>query len=229
MTGGSPGVALRAPSHPVARALLAALGPGDAIVAPSANRYQSLSPTRAEHVVASLAGSRPPHPRRGAVPERHRVDRRRRSRRAPRAPSGRALDPSAPRGRAFVAICTASRPPRSPSARRRDKTRGTTRRGRRSCSRAIARPRSARAAELTERGERVCVVLFGESLRHDERDPHAPIHVLPATPDAAGSALYALLYELDRQKYAFILAEPPPDAPGWEAIADRLKRASIAR
>ena len=86
----------------------------------------------------------------------------------------------------------------------------------------------ARAHELTERGERVGVVVFGDSLRHDEVDPRAPIHVLPANPEAAGAALFALLYELDRQKYALILVEPPPDAPGWEAIADRIARASVA-
>jgi len=84
------------------------------------------------------------------------------------------------------------------------------------------------ARSLADRGERVSVVLFGDSLRQDEQDPHAPIHVLPGDPEAAGAALFALLYELDRQKYALILVEPPPDAPGWEAIADRIARASSA-
>ena len=44
--------ALRVPSHPVAHALLEAFG--DGIVAPSANRFGRLSPTRAEHVRAEL-------------------------------------------------------------------------------------------------------------------------------------------------------------------------------
>lgn len=52
ITGGQATVALRVPSHPVARALLAALGSG--IVAPSANRYGHISPTSAAHVRAEF-------------------------------------------------------------------------------------------------------------------------------------------------------------------------------
>jgi L-threonylcarbamoyladenylate synthase len=47
-------VALRAPSHPVARALIAAAGVP--LVAPSANRSGHVSPTRAAHVLADLDG-----------------------------------------------------------------------------------------------------------------------------------------------------------------------------
>ena len=56
--GGEPTVGLRCPSHPVALALLRAfarLG-GHGIAAPSANRFGRVSPTRAEHVAADLAG-----------------------------------------------------------------------------------------------------------------------------------------------------------------------------
>jgi L-threonylcarbamoyladenylate synthase len=52
VSGGGPSVAIRAPSHPIARAVLAALG--EPIAAPSANRYQGLSPTSASHVVQEL-------------------------------------------------------------------------------------------------------------------------------------------------------------------------------
>jgi len=48
VTGGQDTVALRVPSHPVARLLLEAFGGG--IAAPSANRYGRVSPTRAAHV-----------------------------------------------------------------------------------------------------------------------------------------------------------------------------------
>jgi L-threonylcarbamoyladenylate synthase len=47
-------IAVRAPDHPVARALLDAFG--KPIVAPSANRSGHVSPTTAEHVEADLAG-----------------------------------------------------------------------------------------------------------------------------------------------------------------------------
>ena len=58
VTGGQDTVGLRVPSHPVARALLAAFaGP---IAAPSANRYGRVSPTSATHVRAEF-GATVPH------------------------------------------------------------------------------------------------------------------------------------------------------------------------
>jgi len=52
VTGGQETVALRVPRHLVAHELLEAFG--DGIVAPSANRFGRLSPTRADHVRAEL-------------------------------------------------------------------------------------------------------------------------------------------------------------------------------
>lgn len=54
ITGGRDTVGLRVPAHPVARALLSAVG--DGVAAPSANRYGHVSPTLAEHVLADLDG-----------------------------------------------------------------------------------------------------------------------------------------------------------------------------
>ena len=56
-TAGLDTVAIRAPSHPVAQALIRATG--RPIAAPSANRSGEVSPTRAEHVAQSL-GARAP-------------------------------------------------------------------------------------------------------------------------------------------------------------------------
>lgn len=53
VTAGLPTVALRVPAHPVARALLAALG--RPLAAPSANASGRLSPTRAAHVELPVA------------------------------------------------------------------------------------------------------------------------------------------------------------------------------
>jgi len=53
VTAGGATVALRAPAHPVARALLAACA--CPLAAPSANRSGSVSPTRAAHVAVDLA------------------------------------------------------------------------------------------------------------------------------------------------------------------------------
>ncbi|HEX5754299.1 MAG TPA: L-threonylcarbamoyladenylate synthase [Archangium sp.] len=52
VTGGQDTVALRVPNHPVALAVLDALGGG--VAAPSANRFGRVSPTSAEHVRADL-------------------------------------------------------------------------------------------------------------------------------------------------------------------------------
>ncbi|HZI03798.1 MAG TPA: L-threonylcarbamoyladenylate synthase [Archangium sp.] len=52
VTGGQDTVALRVPGHPVALAVLEALGGG--VAAPSANRFGRVSPTTAEHVRADL-------------------------------------------------------------------------------------------------------------------------------------------------------------------------------
>lgn len=57
VTAGLATIALRCPAHPVMRALLAESGLP--LAAPSANRSGAVSPTRAEHVAASLGGAVP--------------------------------------------------------------------------------------------------------------------------------------------------------------------------
>ncbi len=52
VTAGLPTVGVRMPSHPVARALIAATG--EPLAAPSANPFGALSPTRASHVFDAL-------------------------------------------------------------------------------------------------------------------------------------------------------------------------------
>ncbi len=54
VTSGLPSVALRVPAHPVACALLEAVG--EPVAAPSANPFGRLSPTTAAHVQAGLSG-----------------------------------------------------------------------------------------------------------------------------------------------------------------------------
>jgi len=56
-TAGLGSIAVRIPAHPVAQALLAAVG--QPLAAPSANRFGRISPTTAAHVAASL-GDRAP-------------------------------------------------------------------------------------------------------------------------------------------------------------------------
>jgi L-threonylcarbamoyladenylate synthase len=54
VTSGLDTVAVRAPAHPVAAALLEAVGAP--VAAPSANRFGHISPTNADHVLADLVG-----------------------------------------------------------------------------------------------------------------------------------------------------------------------------
>jgi L-threonylcarbamoyladenylate synthase len=54
VSAGLPTLALRCPAHPAMRAVLAALGAP--LAAPSANRSGFVSPTRADHVLATLDG-----------------------------------------------------------------------------------------------------------------------------------------------------------------------------
>ncbi len=225
VTGGGDAVALRAPSHPVARALLAEVG--EAIVAPSANRYQSISPTRAEHVMTSLGPTQPDLLVLDAGPcpsgiESTVVDVREGNARVLRPgalsiPALRAVAPSlqfthievqGDDARVSPGQGTRHYAPTTPLVIEKDRASALL-----------------RASELESAGERTAVILFEEPIRNDERESGA-VHVLPRGPEAAGAALYALLYELDRQKYARIFVEPPPAEPGWEAIRDRLRRAA---
>ena len=54
VTGGQDTVGVRVPSHPVAQDLLRSVG--EAIAAPSANRFGRISPTLAQHVFEDLDG-----------------------------------------------------------------------------------------------------------------------------------------------------------------------------
>lgn len=53
VTAGLPTIALRCPAHPLMRALLGTVAP---LAAPSANRSGAVSPTNADHVLATLEG-----------------------------------------------------------------------------------------------------------------------------------------------------------------------------
>ncbi|HSQ64846.1 MAG TPA: L-threonylcarbamoyladenylate synthase [Polyangiaceae bacterium] len=223
-TGGGDTVALRAPSHPVARALIAEVG--EPIVAPSANRYQSLSPTRAEHVLAAfgdqdlliLDGGPCPSGIESTVVdacgEEPRVLR-------PGALSLEALRAVVP-SLAFVPMTAGPDSARtSPGMDARHYAPRTPL--------VLAKDRAAaldRARALVASGESIAVVLIGDPLLAREPDPGAPIHVLPGSPESAGAALYALLYELDEEKLARVVVQAPPAEPGWEAVADRLRRAA---
>jgi len=225
-------VALRAPDHPLALALLRAFdGP---VAAPSANRSTRVSPTTARHVreelgdavdlildggpcavgiestVLDLTTAPPRILRPGAVTAAHlapvigRVD-------APdiaTAIEARATSP----GQHAVHYA-----PRA-AAHRFD---------------AADLPRIL--AHLKLHADRAWALLL---LGHREgvarafaaagRGPDVPrvIMEMPATPDAYAQRLYATLRDLDRRNVETIYVEFPPAGPEWAALRDRLRRAT---
>ena len=212
ITAGGDSVALRAPSHPVARALLAALG--EPIVAPSANRYQSLSPTRAEHVVSQFEGAEwlliDAGPCAAGI-ESTVVD--------VRPPVARVLRPGSVTLEALRAVLGAvDFAPGQVIASGAIASPGMD--ARHYSPRARLEVATSRAAAIARAEAGAALVLFGEGGPVDA-------HRLPADPHDAGSALYALLHALDAAAVATIVVEPPPARPGWEAVSDRLARASV--
>jgi L-threonylcarbamoyladenylate synthase len=217
VTGGQDTVALRAPAHPVARALLAAFGGG--IAAPSANRYGRISPTRAAHVreelgdavalvldggdcavglestIVACLGGKVTLLRPGAVSRSQLADVvgtvSDADAAAPRAP-GRLRSHYAPRTPLMVLAEPALR---------------------------------AEAKRAVGAGERIAVMA-----RHPApaASPLLDWRRMPERPADYGRALYATLRALDAAGAARILAEAVPAGEPWAAIADRLARAAAA-
>jgi L-threonylcarbamoyladenylate synthase len=216
VTGGQDSVGLRVPSHPVARALLAAFGGG--IAAPSANRFGRISPTQAAHVAGDLGDAvalildggacevgiestivaltdgiatllRP-----GAIGERelaHVLGR------APRAP-----DRSAPRASGTLASHYAPK------------------------TAAMLVPTDALHAEidqLVDRDEDVAVLARAVGRPDDFSGMWI---AAPAGAAAYAHDLYANLRALDAANADVILIEAPPPDDAWLAVRDRLVHAT---
>jgi L-threonylcarbamoyladenylate synthase len=220
VTGGGDTVALRAPSHPVARCLLQAVG--EPIAAPSANRYQSISPTLAAHVVKSLGEAVDVVLDGGPCPggiESTVVDVS-----SPRArvlrPGGITLSalrrvstdvvagaivPGDDEPRASPGMGAKHYAPRVPLELARD------------------RPQAIRAALEHARDGTVGLLLRGGPAVSHER---VLCRVLPT--DAAGYArqLFATMHELEDANAAFLVVEAVPADDAWTAVADRLARAA---
>ena len=230
VTAGLPGVGVRVPSHPVARALIARAGVP--IAAPSANPFTRVSPTTAAHVaremgstvplildggptdvgiestVLDVTGARPVLLRPGGV-SREAIERVA----GPidvlaHAPAGDDPRPSpglierhyAPRARLVRLEST------HPSA--------------------IAR----QLADAAPAGNRVAILWRQGSVLPREVDYAGPAPLLVALPsDAQGYAreLYAALHRIDVAQCEVALVEPPPAEPSWEAVSDRLRRAGL--
>ena len=216
VTGGQATVALRVPAHPVARSLLAAFG--DGIAAPSANRYGHVSPTRAEHVreefgtelqwlldggdcdvgLESTIVDCSSEPQRLLRPGSITLQQL------------REVVPDIEAG-------AAAGSPRVPGSAAAHYAPGTT---------LVVVPDAALedgAARLLDAGQRVAVLA-----RRAARRPLPGCDWLQAGADAArfGHDLYASLRALDRLGAARLLVQAVPDGDAWDAVRDRLRRAS---
>jgi L-threonylcarbamoyladenylate synthase len=204
VTGGLDSIAIRAPAHPVARALLEALG--EPIVAPSANRHQTISPTTAAHVAVSL-GDADVLVLDGGACERGiestvldvRVYPARILRPGPIGLDAlRAADIAAEMG---SEAATEGAPRRSPGM--------------------SLRHYAPRATLLTASSD---AELERFALLHK-----AAVLELSDDPERAAHDLYARLFELDDAGAAFVVVKMPPDTEAWRAVRDRLQRASTRK
>lgn len=215
VTGGQATVALRAPAHTVAQALLAAFGGG--IAAPSANRYGHISPTRAAHVVAELGdrvalvldgGDCPIGLEStivGCTEEGLTLLR----------PGGIPASRIAAIGGPLLAPGAAA--PRVPGSERAHYAPRTP-------LRLVTPGALHHAVQMAlAAGERIAV------LAQSPPPPEAAgclWRQLGPEPQSYARRLYATLRELDEAWVTRILVEGVPDAEPWAAIADRLRRAA---
>ena len=211
VTGGQDSVGLRVPSHPVAQALLREFG--DAVAAPSANEFGNLSPTTAQHVRADLADKvdlvLEGGPSEVGI-ESTIVDLSGgevillRPGRISRDDIEKLLD--------VKVKCADRSSPRHSGGLERHYAPKTP-------ARLVAS--HALDAEIARRGLDVAVLAFSKP---DERvDTWIR---MPKDPKAFAQRLYAALRELDDAGCGAILIESPPDTAEWDAVRDRLQRAS---
>lgn len=208
VTGGQDTVALRVPAHPVARQLLQRSGL--ALVAPSANRFGRISPTRAEHVLADLDGL-VPFIVRGSSPEvgvestivdvsGHDV---------------RVLRPGAVLPGQLQDVL--GEPVHSGARLASPRVSGSL-----SGHYAPGVPLTLVPAGTAGPGETGLAVV---ATRPAPAGFSGLWRQLPAEPDGYARDLYAVLHELDAVA-AGIVVEEPPGTEAWEAVRDRLTRAS---
>ena len=226
VTGGQDSVALRAPNHPMALALLREFG--GALSAPSANRFGAVSPTEAWHVraafgievdqvldggpcrfglestIVSLLDERPRVLRPGALP----LSALREVLGVDGIEYGMPPDSASPSTPRVPGALAAHYAPATPLEVHAIET------------------LPARATTLLNQGLRIAVLRRNRNLRGKGLPPSLPQFLLPARAETYARSLYARLRELDRFAFDCVLIEAPPDDETWWAVNDRLARAA---
>jgi L-threonylcarbamoyladenylate synthase len=241
VTGGQATVGLRVPNHPVALALLerfAAAGGSGWLAAPSANVFGAVSPTRAQDVVRGLEARMGEHDavldggasdvglestivdctvspprllRPGGIP-RETIEA------VVRLADSKAgiIQAPAPRVSGSLASHYA---PRTPL---RLLSRGQMR---------------ERLDEMQAASSRIAVWWMSEGktdstdpvIARLRADPRVELLPAPGQPQAYGQQLYARLNDWDEAGFDEIWLEHPPETGDWEAVMDRLRRASHSK
>ncbi|MGO9463416.1 MAG: L-threonylcarbamoyladenylate synthase [Isosphaeraceae bacterium] len=217
VTAGRETVAVRAPSGKVVQGLIERLG--KPIAAPSANLANRITSTRAEHVLADLTGRvdliLDSGPTRIGL-ESTVLDLTTSPPRVLRpGPIGRVEIEAALSGD-HVRACELSERPERPASP-----------GQMPVHYAPRTPafRVERRELLPGRmSENVAVILLGEPRELAGILPRRLFHL--ETPDTAAGSLYDVLHECDSLGAESILVVMPPDRPDWQAIRDRMLRAT---
>ncbi|WP_394673630.1 L-threonylcarbamoyladenylate synthase [Limnobacter sp.] len=225
VTGGQSSVGIRCPSHPVAIELLKATGVP--VAAPSANRFGKVSPTRASHVLAEL-GDRIPFILDGDVPEvgiESTIVSLLNDQPAILRPG--AITAAQIEGVLGVVVKTHGQVSKTPNANPR-------------VSGALEKHYSPDAKVWVLNANELFVVPVqqktlcvgwsdaflaqADALR--EKHGKVVVEALSYNPSEVAKALYATLRQADELACKQVLFEKPEESAEWEAVNDRLKRAS---
>jgi L-threonylcarbamoyladenylate synthase len=216
VTAGGMTVAVRAPAHPVAQALLQASGLP--IAAPSANRSNRLSPTRAEHVLRDLEGRIPllldGGPTSGGI-ESTVLD--------VTTQPAQLLRPGLITVGELEAVIGPITGPAAGSTKGPLPSPGMLARhyAPRTPLEVMTVAPESRVDNLLSAGQRVGWVTFAERASR----PGLVTVVMPNDPAGYAARLYAVLHELDQAGLDRIVVEAPPETDAWLGVRDRLRRA----
>lgn len=215
VSGGLDTVGIRAPNHPVALALIRAIG--EPLAAPSANAHTHVSPTTAEHVVRSLGDK--VDLVLDAGPCTHGIE----STVVAIGPPLRVLRPGAITLEQLRAIDPGTV----------DGTTTIEDDAPRAAPGMAAKHYAPRARVLLMQrghfakpvGGRVAAIVVTDDARA-AASSCAPLLVLPDDPAGYARGLYAALHEADASSAELIVIEAPPGDAAWRAVHDRLSRAA---
>ncbi|MBK6463965.1 MAG: threonylcarbamoyl-AMP synthase [Myxococcales bacterium] len=219
VAGGGTSIAVRVPGHPCALALIRALG--EPIAAPSANRYQGLSPTVAAHVVRSLGDAvalvLDGGPCEAGV-ESTVVDLR--------SPIARVLRPGAVPLDALAAVWPVTRAEGPQLAAGERASPGLDAKHYAPRARLLLCARGTLGAQVADQLARGVDAVGALVTEGSSSPPGARLERLDATPTGYAHGLFAALHRLDEAGVSVVLAEAVPDTDAWAAVRDRLTRAA---